>query len=387
MPSASDRIVLTLILAEIRASIRSARRRDLAWAVFGGLPMAAYAIGIVVRGINYRTEMLNAQPLLWWLAIPAAILATGAAAGASMAILTQARAHVPFLKAQPLSEKARWRMAAYAALVLGSPLALIVGGLTAIGVTAASHPPVAAWGIGATIVWFAGYFAGMSFRLHSPYRAPADALAATSGESERGISIAWTDRRRPMWIGSWAANFATGRFRFTTRAALLWLALALAGTLAAVASIVRGNAAPAVLGGVLGGFAIFMLALRCGPLLSPVLRASQLSFTRAMRGLVRLPLLLSLLFFGALAVPAYAAEPGMIAMPVSGLLGLLALNAIYAVFAAFFAHSRRLAGMAFFAALSLAAYELLEYSRTILVGLAALVVFLWMRARGAYRHG
>ncbi len=106
-----------------------------------------------------------------------------------------------------------------------------------------------------------------------------------------------------------------------------------------------------------------------------------------MRGLVRLPLILSMLFFGALAVPAYAAEPGIIAMPMSGLIGLLALNASYAVFAAFFAHSRRLAVLAFFAALGLTDYESLEYGRTVLIGFVALLIFLWVRARGAYRHG
>jgi hypothetical protein len=122
-------------------------------------------------------------------------------------------------------------------------------------------------------------------------------------------------------------------------------------------------------------------------LLSPVLRASSLSFRRAVRGLVRLPLALSLMFFGALAVPAYAAEPAMIAMPISAALGLLILNGTYTVFAVFFAHSRRLAAMAFVAALGLAAYESLEWGRTVLLGLVALLVFLWVRARKAYRHG
>ena len=77
----------------------------------------------------------------------------------------------------------------------------------------------------------------------------------------------------------------------------------------------------------------------------------------------------------------------MIAMPLSGAVGLVVLNAIYAAFAAFFAHSRRLAVLAFVAALALTAYESLEYGRTVLLGLAALLVFLWVRARGAFRYG
>jgi hypothetical protein len=382
-----DRIVLTLILAEIRASIRSARRRDLAWAILGGVPLAAYAVGIVALRLNSHAEMLNDQPWIWWLALPATVAFLGASAGYAMAQLTQSRAYAPFLKAQPLNERTRRRMAAYAALVLGSPLAVIVGGLVAVGATAASHPPAGAWGIGAALVWAAGYFAGLSFRLRLPYRAPTDELAATAGPRKRGVSVAWLDRRKPVWLGSWAGNLVGGRFRLTVRTALIWLTLAFAGVLIAIASIVQNDAALAIIAGVVGGLAIIMLALRCRPLLSPVLRTSSLSFTRAMRGLVRLPLVLSVLFFGALAVPAYAAEPGMIAMPVSGLLGLLALNTSYAVFAAFFAHSRRLSVLAFFAAIGLTAYESLEYSRTILFGFVALLIFLWVRARGAYRHG
>lgn len=389
MSGTSDRIVLRLILAELRASIRSARRRDLAWVVLGGVPLFAYAVGIVVLRLNGRAELLNepASAWIWWLALPATLALLGAISGYGMALLTQSRAHAPFLKAQPLGAEKRRRMAAYAALALGIPEATLIAVLVAIGAGAAAHPPALAWGLGGACVWAAGYFAGMAFRLRLPYRAPAEALAASAGSRRRGISVAWIDGRKPSWLGSWAADLAGGRFRFTFRRALIWLSFALAAALLATASVVQNTATPAILGGVVGGLAIFMLALRCRPLLSPVLRSSSLSFTRAVRGLVRLPLILSMLFFGALAVPAYAAEPGTIAMPMSGLIGLLALNASYAVFAAFFAHSRRLAVLAFFAALGLADYEALEYGRTVLLAFVALLIFLWVRARGAYRHG
>jgi hypothetical protein len=274
----------------------------------------------------------------------------------------------------------------FAALVLGAPLLLIDGALIGAAAAAAGQSAPLLWGAGAALVAALGYGAGVTSRLRMPYRGPAEAIAATAGDGS-GLPLALVDRRRPAWIGSWAGDFTGGRIRFSFRALAAAALFALAGIGVATASIVRSNATPAVLGGVIGGLAIFMLMLRCKPLLSPVLRASQLGFTRAVRGLARLPLLLSLMFFGALAAPAYAAEPGMIAMPLSGVIGLVALNATYAVFAVFFAHSRRLAALAFFAAIALTAYETLEYGRTVLLGLAALLVFLWVRARGAYRHG
>lgn len=57
------------------------------------------------------------------------------------------------------------------------------------------------------------------------------------------------------------------------------------------------------------------------------------------------------------------------------------------MFAAFFAAAPKLAALAFVAALALAAYESLEYGRTVLLGLVALLVFLWFRIRRSYRHG
>jgi hypothetical protein len=315
-----------------------------------------------------------------------AALLSGAVEGIAMARLAQTRAHAPFLKALPLSDRDRRDMAAYAALRLGGPLIVVDGLLIAIAAAAATQSLPLLWGVGAALLSAAGFAAGMGVQLRMPYRLPAADSGDASGRG-RGLSLVWIDRRRPSWLGSWAGGYVGGRVRFPLRVTIGIALFALAGVGLATAALVNGTAAPAVLGGVVGGVSIFMLLLKCQPLLSPVLRASRLGFTRAVRGLVRLPLALSLAFFAALAVPAYAAEPGMMAMPISGAIGLVALNGIYAVFAAFFANSRRLAAFAFFAALGLTAYESLEYGRTVLLGLAALLVFLWVRARGAYRHG
>lgn len=75
----TKRVVLTLILHEIRASIRNARRRDLAWVFVGGGLLAAYAAGIVLLWLHANAEMLLAAGWLWWAAIPAAMLLSGMA--------------------------------------------------------------------------------------------------------------------------------------------------------------------------------------------------------------------------------------------------------------------------------------------------------------------
>lgn len=366
------------------ASIRSARRRDLLWAFGGGGLLALYAIAIVFTRIEARAEMVREMDWIWFAALPIALLATGFLTGVTFARIAQKRAYAPFLKVQPITAEHRRRMASKAAIRLGIPLIVIDGGLIFVGATAAGMPLALAWGIGAALVSGAEFLAAVRWRLNRP---PPKSRSAVTGAASNPISVSWIDRNRPAWLGSWASGFTGGRVRLTLRGSVVALLFGLFALGAGTASIVRENATPAILGGVVGGLALFMLLLRCRPLLSPILRASSLRFTAAIRGLVRLPLLVSVLFFGALAVPAYAAEPATLAIPISGAIGLLTLNGIYTVFAAFFAHSRRLAALSFSAALALAAYESLEYGRSVLLALAALTVFLWLRARKAYRNG
>jgi hypothetical protein len=84
---------------------------------------------------------------------------------------------------------------------------------------------------------------------------------------------------------------------------------------------------------------------------------------------------------------AVAAEPAAWTMPVGSGLGLLILNGTYAVFAAYFVSTPFVAALSFAVALAYAGYESLEYGRTVLIGLAALVLFLWYRARQRFYHG
>ncbi|RVC57178.1 hypothetical protein EN766_41700, partial [Mesorhizobium sp. M2A.F.Ca.ET.046.02.1.1] len=157
--------------------------------------------------------------------------------------------------------------------------------------------------------------------------------------------------------------------------------------LGAWASLAGRTAGPAAVAGLAGGILVFMLSLRCQPLGSPVLRTAPIGFTRVWLRLVQLPLQLSLAFFLLPAGAALAAEPSAWAVPVAGGLWLLVLNGAYAVFGAYFLNAPFVAMLSFASALAYASYETLEYGRTVLIGLAALVVFLWHRTRQRYRNG
>jgi hypothetical protein len=139
--------------------------------------------------------------------------------------------------------------------------------------------------------------------------------------------------------------------------------------------------------GLTGGLLVFMLSARFHPLGSPVLRTAPLGFVRAWLRLARLPLQLSLAFFLLPAGAALAAEPSAWAMPLASGFWLLALNGAYAVFAAYFMTAPFVAALSFLSAIAYASYETLEYGRTVLIGFAGLVLFLWYRAQRRYRHG
>ncbi|RUU84778.1 hypothetical protein EOD03_11240, partial [Mesorhizobium sp. M7A.T.Ca.TU.009.01.1.2] len=150
---------------------------------------------------------------------------------------------------------------------------------------------------------------------------------------------------------------------------------------------IHASAVPAAMAALTGGLAVFMLSARFHPLGSPVLRTAPLGFARAWLRLVRLPLQLSVAFFLLPAGAAMAAEPSAWAMPLASGFWLLALNGAYAVFAAYFMTAPFVAALSFLSAIAYTSYESLEYGRTVLIGFAALVLFLWHRAQQRYRHG
>ncbi|MCW5713771.1 MAG: hypothetical protein KIT43_04560 [Bauldia sp.] len=387
MPS-RHRFVLTILLAELRASIRDTRLATRLWVIVGGGLLAAYAIGIFAVGAVSRADMLRDSGWVWFAAVPGAMLLSGAGLGWFFGRLASERAHAPFLKVQPLEEARRRGAARFAAHVLGAPLTALDGALVLTLALLVDKPLPVLWWVAATLLSGLAFAAAVHWRVHrSPAAVFEDAGDIRDVDALPSAAIAVLDRRRPAWLGSWAWDLPAGRVRLTARRLLPALALLLAGSGAVIASFVRQTASAGVIVGLLGGLGLFMLTVRFHPLQSPVLRASALGFGRAWLALMRLPLALSAAFFAFTAIPAYAAEPAAWQAPLAGAFGLLLLNGVYAVFAAFFAAAPKLAAFAFLAALALTAYESLEYSRTVFLGLAALVVFLWFRTRRSYRHG
>jgi hypothetical protein len=195
------------------------------------------------------------------------------------------------------------------------------------------------------------------------------------------------DRAKPAWLGSWAWNLRAGAISPSWRLVVASIAASLGALIAAAASLIRHDAVPAAATGLVGGVAVFMLALRYRPLGSPVLRTAPVRFERVWLRLLWLPLQLSAAFFVLPAGAALAAEPSSWPLPVASGFLLLVLNGTYAVFAAYFMSAPLLAAFSFLTAIAYASYESLEYGRTVLLGFAALVLWLWYRARRRYYHG
>jgi hypothetical protein len=382
----SDGLILSLMWRELRASLAGMRKRDAAWIILGGGALLAYGLAINIAWLARNADWVRDTDTLWLAALAVGAI-TGLFDGLLIARLAQKRAHARFLAALPLSAERRRRMAALAALAIGVAPAGITALLMFAACLAVEKPLAVVWVVVSAALSFGAMAAGVTIRLRRPFVSLEDALARADGTANPTRAVALLDRPRPRWVGSWAWNLPAGRLRPGGRSIVLALTLLGGGILAAVASLARGSASPAVIAGLLGGLLLFMATVRYHPLTSPVLRSSSLRFGRAWLRIARLPLVLSVAFFAVLAGPAVAAEPAAWTLPLSGGLGLLVLNGIYAVFAAFFATAPVFAAISFFLALALTAYETLEYGRSILLALAALVVFVFIRTRRRYLHG
>lgn len=327
MPS-PHRFVLTILLAEIRASIRDTRLSTRLWVTVGGGVLAAYALGILIVGAIHRADTLRDAAWVWFAAVPGTMLASGAGLGWFLGRLAIERAHAPFTKAQPVDAALRRSAARLAAHALGAPLSVLDGGIVLLFALLVDRPLAILWWLAATALSGAAFLVTVRVRVN---RSPAASRRGddTAGhETAPSRAIALLDRRRPAWVGSWAWALPAGRPRLTPARLLGGATLALVGTGAVVTSFVRQTASAGVVVGLLGGLGLFMLTVRFRPLQSPVLRASTLRFGRAWLALMRLPLAFSAAFFALTAIPAYAAEPAAWQAPVAGALGLLLLNAV-----------------------------------------------------------
>ncbi|RUU07207.1 hypothetical protein EOD10_32785, partial [Mesorhizobium sp. M7A.T.Ca.TU.009.01.3.2] len=257
-----------------------------------------------------------------------------------------------------------------------------------LGCLVIAKPLAATWGLGAAILFGAGFCATAVLCLRSARDlVDADTADLARDPDGRRPLLGAVDRSTPAWLSSWAWDLPAGRIVLSWRLVGAAILFGFATVVAASISFVRHDAVPAAMAGLTGGLLVFMLSARFHPLDSPVLRTAPLGFTRAWLRLARLPLQLSVAYFLLPAVAALAAEPSAWALPLASGFWLLALNGAYAVFAAYFMTSPFVAALSFLGTIAYTSYESLEYGRTVLIGFAALVLFLWHRAQRRYRHG
>ncbi len=382
-----DKIVLFLLWCEMRNALRGLGRFDRVFFCIAGGLLAAYNLGGLFLTLRANAAELRDTAWLWHLALPSALISLGAAFGAVMTGISLSRAFAACLLALPLSFMARRRMVARATLAIALVAALAVGlALGLCGVVVGKHHAVI-WGVAASAWFFLGAVFGLLARMQ--FLGPERQLryGATRQRRFPVPGLTCVDGARPAWLGSWACGLEAGRLRITAFMAASLAVLVPMDILSGGASLAEHQAAPAAIDSVITGLAVFMLSLRCQPLDSPVLRSAPLRFMRCWLGVMRLPLVLSAIFFAMPAGAAIAAEPHSWAVPVGGGFSLLLLDGAYAVFAAYFMMTPFVAAISFILVLSYAAYKWLQYHDVVYAGLAVFLIWLWRQTRRRFLHG
>jgi hypothetical protein len=141
--------------------------------------------------------------------------------------------------------------------------------------------------------------------------------------------------------------------------------------------------------GVLGGHMMFLVTLRAGPLLSPVLRSAPLRFAAAWAAMLRLPLSLSFAWLLCATPPALAAQDSAWRAVPGYAIGLLLLNAFFAAALATVPGSRRQALVLHAIGTGLMLQQTLEYGLAYGVFSAVLIfaiaILLVLQARRRFR--
>ncbi len=127
-----DRLILSLLQQEVLGSLRSLRRGDLAWIILGGGAVMAYAAADAVVALHAAAPLLRNSRWLWFAGLPAGAFLLGFFAGLGAIHLALSRAYAPFMAALPVSNRERRRMAILATACIGTGLAVLVVGFTAL---------------------------------------------------------------------------------------------------------------------------------------------------------------------------------------------------------------------------------------------------------------
>lgn len=381
-----DTLVLSLLQQEVLNSLRSLRRGDLAWIILGGGSVMAYAAADAVAALHAAASLLRNSPWLWLAGLPVAALLLGFFAGHGTTRLALSRAYAPFMKALPVYHRERRRMIVFAAACVGIVLVAIVAGLAAVACVIIAKLHALAWALVAAALFAAGFAAAVAVHLRVPSLLPARHRDHERGRGRPLLALTRFDRARPSWAGAWAWNLRAGAVP-SWRLFGTGIAMGGAMLISAVGGFIQYRAAPGATAGLVGGLAMFVLALRYHPLGSPVLRTAPIGFARAWLRLLWLPLQLSTAFFLLPAGAALAAEPTSWPVLAASGVWLLMLNGAYAVFAGYFMTRPLIAAFSFLSAIAYAAYELSEYGRSVVLGFAALVIWLLYRTRRRFYHG
>ena len=320
-----------------------------------------------------------------WLSVAAGSLAAAASAGGICGRVTgrwaSSRVQAPWLAVLPWPATARVRSARWAALAVGALLALLIAfvGWGACEAVAGPHPV------------FVGVVSGFAFAapfaLAVTLAGDAASLAerATARSTER-TRLSWMrrvtaalDQMTPRWIGLWAQ--ADGMRLLS----LWWVGSLAVAAVAGVVAVERSWLLPSVVTAIVGGNLAYMVGLRGAPLLSPILRASPVGFGAVWLGLTRLPLALSLAWFGIAALPVLWVSANGGGEALAALLLLLLLNLLFSTAVAVRPASRRQAAVLHGFGLFVIAYQGLQYgwayaalAGVVMLGLVAL---LWRQAR------
>ncbi len=378
---------MILLLHEARNTFRSMRLYDRVFFLVAGGFWFAYSFGNLLLTLRQNSVEILAAAWIWLLALPAGLISVGFFVGMVTAGLCVSRAFATFLLALPLSMNSRRRMVMKATLFISGGLALAVGLVLWLCCDIVRKPDAAISGVGGTMLFFIGSVSGLLVRIRN---IGPDHLIQSSKSHEKTFHIPGLERldsATPAWIGSWACRLPAGRLRVTRFSILSLSILGLMGILSSGASLAQHAAAPAVIDAVVSGLGVFMLSVRCQPLGSPVLRSAPLGFIRSWFGILRLPIILSAIFFAMPASVAIAAEPSLWTMPVGGGVSLLLLDAAYAIFAAYFMTAPLVAAVSFVTVLSYAGYKWFMYHDLVYFCLVIFLVWLGQQARKRFLHG